>query len=210
MGPVNGILSCIAADGDRSARIDNRTGDETLARAAQGGDARAAALLVERHGWLIRKLGRRYFLPGHERDDLMQEGALGLIYAIRTYDGSLDPSFVNHAARCILNHLVAAVRKATRKRAAVLTSACSFEEAGEVAAAFGTEDQAIHRVTLREVGKQMRDLTPHERQVLTARMIGYSQSEICQMAGLTTKQVENSLYRARTKMRASNPLAETA
>lgn len=110
-----------------------------------------------------------------------------------------------------MNHLTAAVRRATRKRQRVLSGASSIDESGDLPCAHTTEDVALSRVGLADAARVLEhSLTPDERRVLTARAVGYSPQEICSLVGLSPKQVENSLYRARVKMRASTVLADIA
>ena len=60
--------------------------DEALVRSARGGDDPAITELVARYLPMIRRRASRYFLPGMEAEDVVQEGLIGLLKAIRLYD----------------------------------------------------------------------------------------------------------------------------
>ena len=180
-----------------------------LVKEAQKGSEEALESLLGRYGYLVRRLVRRFFLPGQEREDVAQEGLIGLLQGIRCYDSSLDPSLENHLARCVRNQIVAALRKARRQRQRVLTEASSLDE-GErdsprvVSMDLDPERVVVTRLALEQALQDtLENLSEHERQILWASALGFSHREITSATGLSSKQVENSLYRARTKIRRS-------
>ena len=84
--------------------------DEHLVALAQGGDRRAERQLLRRYRPLVHKRCQPYFLNGAERDDLLQEGLIGLHKAIRDFRAGEGHAFSRFAALCVNRHGVSAVR----------------------------------------------------------------------------------------------------
>ena len=84
--------------------------DERLCALAREGDREAEETLVKRYHRLVRKLARPYYLVGGDSDDLIQEGMIGLIYAVREFDEEKPAGFRTFAEICIRNRLYSAVR----------------------------------------------------------------------------------------------------
>lgn len=89
--------------------------DSELRQLALAGDTAAEEELIERYAKLVRVCARPYFLAGGDSEDLMQEGMLGLLSAIRNYDESGGASFRTFAEICIRNRVLEAVKAASRK-----------------------------------------------------------------------------------------------
>ena len=84
--------------------------DEKLLRQIQSGNDDAMECLLERYRDMVRKEARRFFLAGGDEEDLIQEGMLGLLKAIRTYDASKEASFRTYAEVCIRSRLYSVLR----------------------------------------------------------------------------------------------------
>ena len=91
--------------------------DEILVEKARNGDNRAMDELLVRYVGVVRSKARRFFLVGGETEDLIQEGGLGLTYAIRDYDGNKSgKSFKNFAYMCVSSEIIDAVKRANAKK----------------------------------------------------------------------------------------------
>ena len=97
--------------------------EQVLVSQAQAGCSRSLNQLVTNYEGLARRMASRFFLPGAERQDVLQEALLGLTEAIKGYDTRYQKSFYDYAVLCIRNSLVRAIRGATRKKHLVLTQA---------------------------------------------------------------------------------------
>ena len=86
--------------------------DEALCRLAQQGSGEAAEDLVKRYTRLVKTCARPYFLVGADEEDLLQEGMLGLMKAIREYDGRRGVPFGAFARLCVTRKIFSAVRAA--------------------------------------------------------------------------------------------------
>ena len=101
--------------------------DIDLWRLASNGDAGAEEGLIERYGRTVRVCARPYFLAGGDSEDLIQEGMLGLLSAIRRYDEASGASFKTFAETCIRNRVLEAVKAASRKKHGPLNDGVSLE-----------------------------------------------------------------------------------
>ena len=79
--------------------------DEALCALAAAGIRQAEEVLVTRYNRLVRTCARPFFLAGGDSEDLIQEGMVGLIHAVREYDSSKEASFRTFAEICIRNRL---------------------------------------------------------------------------------------------------------
>lgn len=89
--------------------------DEELIALSREGNALADEVLCERYKNLVRIKSRPYFLIGADREDLLQEGMIGLYKAVRDYAPGHDMSFRSFAELCIVRQIITAIKQATRK-----------------------------------------------------------------------------------------------
>ena len=186
-----------------------------LVLSAQQGDERACGDLVRKYRGLIRYKARSYYLVGADRDDIIQEGMIGLYKAIRDYDPTRQASFHSFAELCVTRQIITAVKSATRRKHSPLNGyvslsrSTSMEEDGErllsdILAAKGVCDPAEIVVAAWEtdfIRTGVADaLSPFEAEVLTLYTNGRSYQEIADMLGRHTKAVDNALQRVKRKM----------
>ena len=100
--------------------------DEELIALSREGNALADEVLCERYKNLVRIKSRPYFLIGADREDLLQEGMIGLYKAVRDYAPGHDMSFRSFAELCIVRQIITAIKQATRKKHAPLNTYISF------------------------------------------------------------------------------------
>lgn len=186
-----------------------------LVRAAQGGDQTASGELVRRYRGLIRCKARSYFLAGADRDDIMQEGMIGLFKAIRDYDATRQASFHSFAELCVTRQMITAVKSATRRKHSPLNGYISLsrpasaEDEGErllsdIIAAREVCDPAEIVIGAWET-EFIRTgvagaLSGFERDVLRLYTDGKSYQDIAEKLGRHTKAVDNALQRVKRKM----------
>jgi RNA polymerase sporulation-specific sigma factor len=90
--------------------------DETLCALAAADDRQAEEVLVLRYTRLVRVCARPYFLAGGDSEDLIQEGMIGLIKAIREFNSAKAASFKTYAEICIRSRLFSAIKTAAREK----------------------------------------------------------------------------------------------
>ena len=163
--------------------------------------------LVCRYGWLVRACARPLFLAGGDSEDLIQEGMLGLLTAIRGFDSKRDAAFRTYAEVCIRSRLYTAVRAAQGGKHAPLNYSVSYEpplfdgtNAYLFSSAESPEDVVIGREELRERLAALKGrLSKFEAQILPPYLSGLSCGEIAQRVGRSQKSVDNAIQRIRRK-----------
>ncbi|MCC8358192.1 MAG: sigma-70 family RNA polymerase sigma factor, partial [Oscillospiraceae bacterium] len=186
-----------------------KTSDEelqALARAQMGG---AEEALVERYVRLVRVCARPYFLTGGDGEDLIQEGMLGLLSAIRGYDPQKGPSFRAYAQSCIQNRIKSAIRSAGRQKHAPLNDGLPLDEVlSDESQSLGVhyfqqspEEQVLARETEKElISAYSKCLSKFEAQILDLYLDGLSYEEMAALSGRDTKAVDNAIQRIRRKL----------
>ena len=156
--------------------------------------------LVREYARLVRRCIRPYFLRGGDFDDLYQEGLIGLLAAVRSFDSARSDNFEAYAALCIKRRVIDAVRRddARARRQAreefALRPALR-EEAGD------PEVSILASETAKEIKKDLSGLlSPFEASVLDRYLDGYTSSEIAGMLHRSVKSVDNAIGRIRRKL----------
>lgn len=184
--------------------------DETLCAMVASGDREAEETLVKRYNRLVRQITRPYFLAGGDSDDLMQEGMLGLMKAVREFDCSKEASFRTFAEVCIRNRVYSVLRAAAREKHSPLNHSISIEtpffESNSYTAIDGhdalenPEDLVIRREKRNhDLFRINQRLSPLERRVLSLYLDGLTFSEIAGVLHKPSKSVENAVQRIRRK-----------
>jgi len=178
--------------------------DEKLVEMAQAGNIAAGDALLRRFKGIVSMLARPYFIMGGDREDLVQEGMIGLYKAMREYKGGA--TFATFAAACVKNQILDAVRSAARKKHGPLNSYVSISAEGDELSGLADsrgdpEEIMIRREDRDSLEKAARaSLSPKESTILKHFLAGLSYSEIAAVLGSDTKSVDNALYRIRRKM----------
>lgn len=183
--------------------------DEELAKRSQEGDKECQHGLVCRYEDLVHAVVRPFYIPGGEKEDLVQEGRIGLYKAVMTFNGS--SSFKTYAYICVRSCVLSALRKVSTKKSAADLTAVSlagisaegdYEKNPAVAdSEFDPETRYINSETARELSdKIMITLSQSERDILLMRLDGYSYKEIGQKTGRNAKFVDNTVQRIRKKL----------
>ncbi len=186
--------------------------DAELQSLAVQGDRTAENELAIRYLRLVRICSRPYFLAGGDSEDLIQEGMMGLLSAIREYDPKLGSSFKNYAEICVKRRLLSAVKSASRLKHAFLNDGVSLEEilseesrnltAYSVEAfSRSPEEQVLARESKNDfISTFSRYLSRFEIKVLELYLDGLSYSEIADACGKAQKSVDNAVQRIRNKL----------
>lgn len=200
----------------RVKRTYGEYNDEELVRLAQHGDKDAEHAVVMRFMGLVRLKTRPYFLIGADNADLLQEGAIGLVSAIREYSTDRGGAFRPFAETCIVRQLFTAIKSATRKKHIPLNNYVSldkstYEDSDESESTLldtmiqpgsvNPEDVFLEREEYRELVIRIEDeLTELERDVLKLFIAGKSYGDIAEELGKTTKSVDNAIQRVKKKV----------
>ncbi len=190
---------------------DTLADEELLALAAER-DLQAEEVLIRRYSRVIRSLARPFFLTGGDNDDLMQEGMLGLISAIRSYDAGEKTSFKTFAVLCIRRRLISAVRKSATQQDVSLDDCLSLESSlfDEISSRSdilrGPEELLIDREEARKRYRNLLQLlSVYEQSVLRCFLKGMSYREIAEITKKPEKAVDNAVQRIRRKFQKITP-----
>jgi RNA polymerase sporulation-specific sigma factor len=105
--------------------------DLILVKQAQEGDTGSMEILLKRYRGLVRSKARRYFLTYGTFDDLLQEGLLGVVKAIRNFDEKKNDNFTSFASICVSSQILDAIRASSRAKHKALNEAVSFSDLDE-------------------------------------------------------------------------------
>ena len=179
--------------------------DEELVRLALAGDDSAMAELIA----LAMPIARAKAAAQQAKnsrlsaEDLVQEGMLGFLSALRTYSSGKGTSFRTYAGTCIGNRIITAVRLHNNTGNYSLTSAVSItDEEGAAATAQDPQNIMLERERLEDFRRLIESdlLSDFEKQVLECRLSVLSYGETAKKLGTGTKAVDNALARVRKKI----------
>ena len=188
--------------------------DEELLSLHRAGDARAEEALYARYKQVVRSRARTYFLIGADREDIIQEGMIGLYKAVMDYQFDRQSSFRSFAELCITRQIITAIKAATRKKHAPLNSYISFNRSvneGETERPLidvltstrisDPEEVLIGRENYAAVADSIEhSLSKLERDALGLYLYGYSYQQIADHLQISTKSVDNAIQRVKKKL----------
>lgn len=180
--------------------------DEQLCAEAATGSFAAVEILVNRYARLVRTCARPFFLAGGDAEDLVQEGMIGLLKAIREYDPAHETAFCAFAARCIKNRVVSAVRASLRNKHIPLNRYESLEALSLPGTPENPEDLVLSREASAELFSALEGvLSRFELEILRRYLEGLTYREISDKLGKEPKAVDNAVQRIRRKLAGINP-----
>lgn len=191
-----------------------RFNDEELIEMVQQGNIDALDFLITKYRLLVRAKARSYFLIGADKEDIVQEGMIGLYKAIRDFKGDKLSSFRAFAELCITRQIITAIKTATRQKHIPLNSYVSldkpiFDEESDRtlmdvltgAIMDDPEELMIHREEFGYLEEKMGEiLSELELQVLARYLDGQSYHEISAELNRHVKSIDNALQRVKRKL----------
>lgn len=177
---------------------------QKLAAAAANGDLAAEEILVAEYAKLVRICARPYFLAGGDSEDLIQEGMLGLLSAIRTFKADKGAKFSTYAEYCIRRRIYSAIKTASSNKHTPLNDYISLESPTD-----GTpdtflrapEDLLIAREQVGEIEKLLYGaLSDFETKVLELYLEGMSYKDMAARLKKSDKSIDNTVQRIRRKL----------
>jgi len=175
---------------------------------SNGNDSAAEDALVSEYAWLVRACARPYFLAGGDSEDLIQEGMLGLLSAIRTFNPDKGAKFTTYAEYCIRRRIYNAIKLASGNKHSPLNSYISLEssqldESDTHTTSFlrVPEDKVIAREQAGEVETLLYGaLSRFESGVLELYLEGISYKDMAIRLGKSDKSIDNAVQRIRKKL----------
>ncbi len=197
------------------ARFDNNlVVDEEILKEAKAGNDQALEFLINKYKSFVRAKARTYFLIGADREDIIQEGMIGLYKAIRDFRGDKLSSFRAFAELCITRQIITAIKTATRQKHIPLNSYVSlnkpiFDEESDRTLMdviseekmVDPEEMIINREEFAGIEVKMGEiLSSLEWQVLSLYLQGRSYQEIAVDLNRQIKSIDNALQRVKRKL----------
>ena len=199
--------------------------DETLIqKAKQEQNNTALDCLIDRYKDMVSIKANKFFMVGSEKDDMLQEGYIGLYKAVKSYNNQMHNSFKTFAGLCIERQMITAVKNSNRKKHIPLNSSVSlnagaYDEDGDtqvidVLDTRKTGEDPLEIVTKKEyfsvVEKEINtSLSDFEKQVLAHYKNGESYSKIAESLNTKTKSVDTAIQRIRKKAQKIKNKIET-
>lgn len=188
--------------------------DEQLIEHVHLGNSDALDFLISKYRLFVKAKAKPYFLVGADKEDIIQEGMIGLYKAIRDFRGDKLASFRAFAELCIIRQIITAIKTATRQKHIPLNSYVSLdkpiydEESDrtlmDVIQSPFTDDPAHLMINREEYGlleaKMSEVLSELEQQVLTLYLEGQSYNEISAELNRHVKSIDNALQRVKRKL----------
>ena len=187
--------------------------DEELAALSQSGDRAAEEALLVRYKEKIRIRSGLYFMLGGDRNDIIQEGMIGLFSAIRNYSPEGGASFATFAELCVNRRIIKAIDGAGRRKHSPLNESVSLDtdvqaEGGlallDTLSANSDTDPEAKLLLSETISLMLEDdsrlLSPMERNVLELLISDCSKEEIAEKTGKSLKSVNNTITRIRAKI----------
>ena len=189
--------------------------DEQLVAAARAGDDRALAALLDKYRGFARSKAHSYFLVGADREDIIQEGMIGLYKAVRDFNPEMQTSFRAFAELCVTRQIITAIKTATRQKHGPLNNYVSFSRPvltddegerclGDMLPTMAVSDPADLVIS----AERIRALQEHfdtvlsdlEAEVLRLYVDGKSYQEIAEVLKRHVKSIDNALQRIKRKL----------
>lgn len=187
--------------------------DEQVIEVIQSGDNMALNYMMDKYNDLVNMKASKFFMSGAERDDIVQEGLIGLYKATKSFDTQKQNSFKTFANLCIERQLITALKTSNRQKNIPLNSAFSlnqaaYEETGdtEVMEVLETKtaEDPLETLTKQEYYNSIetkidQSLSDYEKQVLYYYKQGRSYASIAEKLGSKVKSVDTAIQRIRKK-----------
>ena len=205
----------LVANDEFYASIDKCQQDEyDIVLKASKGDKIALEYIIKKYKNFVKAKAKSYFLIGEDKEDIIQEGMIGLYKAVRDFDASKTNSFKGFADICITRQIITAIKTATRQKHIPLNSYISlnkpvYDEESErtlldiIATSIVTdpEELIISKEELKHIESKMNELLSElELQVVEYYLNGKSYQYIADKLQRDVKSIDNALQRVKRKL----------
>ena len=187
--------------------------DEDLITVIKSGDKFALEFLIEKYKELVNMKVSKFFMIGAEKEDIVQEGLIGLFKAVKNYNPDMQNSFKTFANLCIERQLITAIKSSNRQKHMPLNSYLSLnttayedDEDSNLLDIFDSHqiEDPLDTITKKEYYKTVesaidKSLSIFEKQVLDRYMQGESYVQIAEKLDTPVKSIDNAIQRIRKK-----------
>ena len=198
-------------------KISMGESDEELITRLRDGESDVTDYIMNKYKDMVRSKAASMYILGADKDDLIQEGMIGLFKAVRDYDAGRDASFRTFADLCVSRQMYTAIQASNRKKHAPLNSYISLyskkgdsdedkefslDQILEDMKDTDPESMMIDKENTRDIEEFIENgLSEFEQSVLELHMTGMSYVEIARVLGKDEKSTDNALFRLKNKVR---------
>ncbi len=195
--------------------------DEELIVRLRDGESAITDYIMDKYKNLVRSKARSMYILGADREDLIQEGMIGLFKAVQDYDTGRDASFFTFADLCISRQMYTAVQAAGRQKHAPLNTYISLyaggaedsgvmtrdEDGGLINSVISKSERSPEEVLIDKENVELlekaidKELSSFEKQVLDLYLTGMKYSQIAKVLGRDDKSTDNALQRIKSKLK---------
>lgn len=192
--------------------------DEELILMYRDGEEDAAGFIMNKYKNLVRKKASSMYILGADRDDLIQEGMIGLFKAVRDYDMGRDVNFYTFADLCVSRQMYTAVQASNRQKhlplntyISIYSQSANSEEGTEEYPIMNTlasqketnpEEMVIEQENMEQMENAiLKELSEFEKQVFELHLTGMTYTEIAKVLGRDEKSTDNALQRMKSKIK---------
>ena len=194
--------------------FDQEQREEEIIKQAKKGNKLAIEYLINQNMDIVYAKAKYFFIKGLDKEDVIQEGMLGLFKAIRDYRNDREASFRGFSQLCVHRQLISAIKRANRQKHQPLNNSTSINKTydydNESGRSFSEilpdkkkklEDQYVYKEIIDLVFKEIeKELTELEKNVFYEYLDDRSYKEISEKLNINVKTVDNALQRARKKI----------
>ena len=183
-----------------------------LIKCAQTGNQDAMSEILKKYKPFVIMRAKKYYLFDGENDDLIQEGMIGLLKAIKAYDPNREASFDTFATICIKRQIITAINKSNSNRNKIfrLSTKGILEEEDNISYIsksliyYNPEELFFGKDKLENLKSYLNNnLSKMEKEVFNYMLLGYNYIEISKKTGRTSKTVDNSIQRIKKKINST-------
>lgn len=194
--------------------------DEELILRLRDGEESIIDYIMDKYKNLVRSKAKSMYILGADRDDLIQEGMIGLFKAVRDYDTGRDASFSTFADLCVSRQMYTAIQAAGRQKHTPLNTYISLYAGSTEQDAEGREGEwelkgsvlsrternpeelLIDKENVEQLERIIeKELSSFEKQVLDLYLTGMKYSQIARVLGRDEKSTDNALQRIKSKLK---------
>lgn len=193
--------------------FENNNDEEILLEIKKGND-KALDYLISKYKNLVNSKVTKYYIIGAEKEDIVQEGLIGLFKAIKDYDSTKQNSFKSFASLCIERQIITAIKTSNRQKHIPLNSSLSLNNTLndsdnessfiDIINAQNVEDP-LETITKKEYYSSIKEklnsnLSDLEKKVLYSYIEGNSYINIAEKLDMPVKSIDNAIQRIRKKL----------
>lgn len=169
---------------------------------AKTGNSEAIDDILKKYKHLVSAISRKYYLLGGDRDDLVQEGMIGLFKAINTFDFEKNDNFKTFAMRIVEREIISAIRRENANKNRVLDESMLLDDVELLHGDNYPERDVLTEESYRELSDQIyKSLSTFEIKVVKLFLKGYAYTDIAKFLNKTPKSIDNALTRIKSKLK---------